>query len=284
MNIEGPILYYRTDILKRCGVEKPATIKDVEAAAEKIKACDSTITPFVSRGLKPAIAYTFSNMLHNIGGSYMANGKSQSLLGEGQGGAGDLQPAAARLWPARRRQLQLPADIGALSQRPRRDVVRILQRTAHRDGRRRAAQGHRPGAVPGGRGRAGADRDRLGHGGVGLQQAAGVRPGTSCNGRPARRSRSAWRCRGSRRRGRRSPTIPNTASGSMPSRCARNGRPRSTCSPPRDPPRSAIPIVANPESREFIGQAVQDLILKQKTVDQACADADKALDALIAQK
>jgi multiple sugar transport system substrate-binding protein len=44
------------------------------------------------------------------------------------------------------------------------------------------------------------------------------------------------------------------------------------------------PIVANPESREFIGQAVQDLILKQKTVDQACADADKALDALIAQK
>ncbi|HLY64488.1 MAG TPA: extracellular solute-binding protein, partial [Chloroflexota bacterium] len=44
------------------------------------------------------------------------------------------------------------------------------------------------------------------------------------------------------------------------------------------------PIVANPESREFIGQAVQDLILKQKSVDQACADADKALDALIAQK
>jgi multiple sugar transport system substrate-binding protein len=44
------------------------------------------------------------------------------------------------------------------------------------------------------------------------------------------------------------------------------------------------PIVANPESREFIGQAVQDLILKQKGVDQACADADKALDALIAQK
>lgn len=44
------------------------------------------------------------------------------------------------------------------------------------------------------------------------------------------------------------------------------------------------PIVANPQSREFIGQAVQDLILKQKTVDQACADADKSLDALIAQK
>ena len=84
MNIEGPILYYRTDILKKCGVEKPATIKDVEAAAEKIKACDSTITPFVSRGLKPAIAYTFSNMLHNIGGSYMANGKSNLCSPKGK--------------------------------------------------------------------------------------------------------------------------------------------------------------------------------------------------------
>jgi multiple sugar transport system substrate-binding protein len=64
MNIEGPILYYRTDILKKCGVEVPKTIRDVEAAAKKLKACDSSITPFVSRGLKPAVAYTFSNMLH----------------------------------------------------------------------------------------------------------------------------------------------------------------------------------------------------------------------------
>src|SRR5206468_9376040 len=84
MNIEGPILYYRTDVLKKCGVEKPATIKDVEAAAQKIKACDSTITPFVSRGLKPAVAYTFSNMLHNIGGTYMANGKSNLCSPKGK--------------------------------------------------------------------------------------------------------------------------------------------------------------------------------------------------------
>ena len=84
MNIEGPILYYRTDILKKCGVEPPATIKDIEAAAKKIKACDATITPFVSRGLKPALAYTFSNMLHNIGGSYMANGKSNLCSAKGK--------------------------------------------------------------------------------------------------------------------------------------------------------------------------------------------------------
>src|ERR1700684_1292125 len=84
MTIEGPILYFRTDILKKCGVEPPTTIKDIEAAAKKIKACDSTITPFVSRGLKPALAYTFSNMLHNIGGSYMANGKSNLCSAKGK--------------------------------------------------------------------------------------------------------------------------------------------------------------------------------------------------------
>src|SRR5262249_50317648 len=84
MNIEGPIFYYRTDVCKKCGIEKPATIKDIETAAEKIKACDSSITPFVSRGLKPAVAYTFSNMLHNIGGTYIANGKSELCSPKGK--------------------------------------------------------------------------------------------------------------------------------------------------------------------------------------------------------
>ena len=51
---------------------------------KKIKACDSTVTPFVSRGLKPAVAYTFSNMLHNIGGSYIANGKSNLCSAKGK--------------------------------------------------------------------------------------------------------------------------------------------------------------------------------------------------------
>jgi len=84
MNIEGPILYYRTDIFKKCGLEQPATIKDVEVAAKKLKACDSNVTPFVSRGLKAALPYTFSNMLHNIGGSYMAEGKSNLCSPKGK--------------------------------------------------------------------------------------------------------------------------------------------------------------------------------------------------------
>src|ERR1700676_4411159 len=35
MNIEGPILYYRTDIFKKCGVDPPATIKDSKRRRKK---------------------------------------------------------------------------------------------------------------------------------------------------------------------------------------------------------------------------------------------------------
>ena len=51
---------------------------------KRSRACDSTVTPFVCRGLKPAVAYTFSNMLHNIGGTYMANGKSDLCSPKGK--------------------------------------------------------------------------------------------------------------------------------------------------------------------------------------------------------
>ena len=43
------------------------------------------------------------------------------------------------------------------------------------------------------------------------------------------------------------------------------------------------PIVANPASRDHVGQAVQELLLGQKTAAEACAGADKQLDALIAK-
>ena len=94
---------------------------------------------------------------------------------------------------------------------------------------------------------------------------------------------SGWPCRGSRHRVQRLPTIQNTGSGSTNNRYDSNGRPHSTYLLPGIVG-GRLSIVANPESRDFIGQAVQDLILKQKTVDQACADADKGLDALIAHK
>ena len=44
------------------------------------------------------------------------------------------------------------------------------------------------------------------------------------------------------------------------------------------------PIVQNPESREFIGQAVDSILLGTASVDQACKTADEKLNALIQQK
>ena len=90
MNIEGPILYYRTDIFKKCGVEKPATIKDIEAAAKKIKACDSSITPFVSRGLKPARRLHLQQHAAQYRRQLHRQRQIQSVLGKGQGGARHL--------------------------------------------------------------------------------------------------------------------------------------------------------------------------------------------------
>lgn len=77
LNIEGPVLYVRRDILEQCGVEPPASLAALGEAAAKIKQCQPELTPFVTRGAKGAIAYTFSNFLHNLGGDYFsADGKS----------------------------------------------------------------------------------------------------------------------------------------------------------------------------------------------------------------
>ncbi|MCQ0986102.1 ABC transporter substrate-binding protein [Jiella marina] len=84
LNIEGPVLYYRTDIFEKCGVDAPATIAEIETASKAIQECDSSITPFASRGLKPALPYTFSNFLHNMGGQYMKDGKSALCSPEGK--------------------------------------------------------------------------------------------------------------------------------------------------------------------------------------------------------
>lgn len=75
LNIEGPLLYYRTDIFEECGLSEPASLDDLKAAAEKLKEC-SDATPFASRGLAAATPYTFSAFMHNMGGSYMVDGKS----------------------------------------------------------------------------------------------------------------------------------------------------------------------------------------------------------------
>jgi multiple sugar transport system substrate-binding protein len=84
LNIEGPLLYYRTDVFEKCGVTPPAKLEEFPDVAAKLKECAPDMTAFASRGLKPALPYTFSNFLHNVGGSYMKDGKSNLCSEEGK--------------------------------------------------------------------------------------------------------------------------------------------------------------------------------------------------------
>jgi multiple sugar transport system substrate-binding protein len=283
MNIEGPILYYRTDILKKCGVEPPATIKDVEAAAQKIKACDSSITPFVSRGLKPAVAYTFSNMLHNIGGSYMANGKSNLCSAKGKETLEtysrllrDYGPPGVVNYSFQQISALYRSGRVAMSFESSNELRTVM------DGGERLKD---TGLAPFPAGAAGQVPTAIGWGMAVSAYSKQPSPAWYF---------VQWAT---------SPEIQKRMAlqGIAPPRPAVANDPEYRkwidAEPVRKEWQAALdvlatkgssevgyPIVANPESREFIGQAVQDLILKQKTVDQACADADKALDALIAQK
>jgi multiple sugar transport system substrate-binding protein len=45
-----------------------------------------------------------------------------------------------------------------------------------------------------------------------------------------------------------------------------------------------VPIVQNVASRDVIGQAINEILLGQKTIEQACADGDQALAGLLAKE
>ncbi|HKU07162.1 MAG TPA: sugar ABC transporter substrate-binding protein [Bradyrhizobium sp.] len=283
MNIEGPIFYYRTDIFKKCGIEKPTTIKAVEAAAVKIKACDSSVTPFVSRGLKPAVAYTFSNMLHNIGGTYMANGKSNLCSPKGKETLDtysrllrDYGPPGVVNYSFQQISALYRSGRAAMSFESSNEL-----RTVMEGGARLKDTGLMPFPA-----------------GEGGQVPTVIGWGMAVSAH-SKQPEPAWYFV----QWATSPTIQKKMAlqGIAPPRPSVANDPEYRKWLDEEPVRKqwqaaldvlatkgssevGYPIVANPESREFIGQAVQDLILKQKSVDQACADADKALDALIAQK
>ncbi|MDI4232840.1 sugar ABC transporter substrate-binding protein [Bradyrhizobium sp. Arg237L] len=283
MNIEGPIFYYRTDIFKKCGLEPPKTIKDVEAAAAKIKACDSSVTPFVSRGLKPAVAYTFSNMLHNIGGSYIAGGKSNLCSVKGKEALDtysrllrDFGPPGVVNYSFQQISALYRGGRAAMSFESSNELRTVM------DGGARLKD---TALIPFPAGEAGQVPTVIGW---------GMAVSSHSKQPDAAWYFVQWAT---------SPAVQKKMAlqGIAPPRPSVANDPEYRKWIDEEPVRKewqaaldvlatkgssevGYPIVANPESREFIGQAVQDLILKQKTVDQACADADKALDALIAQK
>lgn len=283
MNIEGPVLYYRTDVFKKCGVEEPKTIADVEAAAKKIKACDSGITPFVSRGLKPALPYTFSNLLHNMGGSYIVDGKSALCSSKDKQALETYSRLLRDYGPPGVVNYSFP-QISALYRAGRAAMAFEASnelRTVMEGGERLKDTKLIPFPA-----------------GDGGQVPTAIGWGMSVSAH-SKQPDAAWYFL----QWATSPAVQKlmAVQGIAPPRSSVAKDPDYRKWIDEEPVRQqwqaaldvlaakgssevGYPIVANPESREFIGQAVQDLILIQKPVDQACADADKSLDALIAKK
>ena len=283
MNIEGPLLYWRKDIFAKCKIEAPKRLDDLATAAEAIAKCDQSITPYVSRGLRPALAYTYSNFLHNMGGTYIKDGKSNLC-----------SPAASQALELYSRLLR---DFG-----PPGVVNYSFQQISSFYGAGRVAMAFESSnqlsifmedparlkdtsVMPLPAGSAGSVPTTIGWG-------IAVSPFS-------KNADAAWLF------------VQWATSPATQKALALEG-----IAPPRasvatsteyqawinehevrkewqaalrvlaDKGTSEVgyPIVANPQSRDFIGQAVIDLLLKKKTVEQACADADKGLDELIAQK
>ena len=79
LNIESPVLYYRTDVFKKCGVSLPARLDGLPTLLAKLKTCEPSMVPLTTRGLKSALPYTYSAVLHNFGGDYLDKSRKPAL-------------------------------------------------------------------------------------------------------------------------------------------------------------------------------------------------------------
>lgn len=67
VNVEGPVLYYRTDVFQKLGLKPPTTVDELFAAAKAIKAREPGLTPITLRGASAALPFTFGPFLHGTG-------------------------------------------------------------------------------------------------------------------------------------------------------------------------------------------------------------------------
>lgn len=280
LNIEGPLLYYRTDIFEKCDLSAPESLEALPDLAAKLKTCAPDMTAFASRGLKPALPYTFSNFLHNMGGSYMKDGKSNLCSDEGK--------KAISLYASLLKDYGPPGVVN----------YSFYQLTSlYRAGRSAmsfASSNEFPAVMEGG--------DRLtdtaiiplppGEGGSHPTVIGWALAISNFSTKPD----AAWYF------------VQWASSPEMQAKLALEGiaPPRNAVAsdqkyrawlkeqPVREQWQQALqqladkgtsevgyPIIQNPESREYIGQAVNAVMLGTSTVEEACAAADDELNALI---
>ncbi|MBO0827410.1 MAG: extracellular solute-binding protein [Streptosporangiales bacterium] len=76
VNVEGPVVYYRKDVLKKYGVAVPKTLAQLVAAAQSVSQKSHGKYVTATRGMSPTVTYTFGNVLHNYGVAWTgADGK-----------------------------------------------------------------------------------------------------------------------------------------------------------------------------------------------------------------
>lgn len=75
VNAEGPVVYYRKDLLKKYDIAVPKTVDELVAAAAKIHGESKGKYVSATRGQSPTVAYTFGNFLHNEGAEWAKGGK-----------------------------------------------------------------------------------------------------------------------------------------------------------------------------------------------------------------
>jgi multiple sugar transport system substrate-binding protein len=282
MNVEGPVLYYRKDLFQKCGVQLPKSLPELEGVAAKLKSCEPGVTPFVSRGLKPALPFTYSVFLHNMGGGYMKDNKSQLCSKEGQ--------ASLALYAKLLKDYGPPGVVNY-------SFYQIS--SLYKEGKAAMAF------------ESSNELRNVMDGGARLKDTAvAVLPAGPGGSHPtvigwtmsvsahSKNKEAAWYFV----QWATSPAVQAklAVDGVAPPRSAVAKSPGYKTWMDEQPVRAewvaavnelsrtgtsevGYPIVQNPASRDFIGQAATELLLGQKTPAQACADADKQLDALIAK-
>ncbi|RLK25875.1 carbohydrate ABC transporter substrate-binding protein (CUT1 family) [Micromonospora sp. M71_S20] len=71
INVEGVVLYYRTDLFDKYGVTPPKTLDELTTTAETIKQkSGGSVTPIALRGQSAALPFTFGPFLHSQGVSW----------------------------------------------------------------------------------------------------------------------------------------------------------------------------------------------------------------------